>query len=105
MSRSFKTVPQTPGEIERFYLDVNQKLDGTEATLADIDQRSQSPVGAMQSETERTLSDLVKAAQAPLRAQIDELWKMLRDIKRESQSTKVDDLERRIDSIEKSARF
>lgn len=105
MTRFAKIVPKTPLELERFYLDVEQKLGNTDATLEELDQRSQSPVGAMQSETERTLSDLVRMAQSPLKAQIEEIHRLLRDIKRESQSTKIDDLERRIDSIEKSARF
>lgn len=105
MSRFPKPIPGTPLELERFFLETEKKLGGTDATLEEIDQRSQSPVGAFQSETERALTDIIKAAQAPIRAQVEELYRLLRDIKRESQSTKVDDLERRIDSIEKSARF
>jgi len=119
MSRFPRIVPKTPGELERFYLDVEKKLGGTDATLEEVDQRSQSPVGAIQSENERALRDLVKSVVAPLKAQISELERQLRnneapryiyEIERNcetaaSQATKLDDLERRIDSIERSARY
>jgi len=124
MSRFSKIVPATPLELERFYLDTINKLQGTDASLDDIDQRSQSPVSAMIGEAERVITSIVKAAQAPLRAQIsdlertvrnlqsvslsskvDDLERSTRNAQSQSLSTKVDDLERRIDSIERSARY
>ena len=123
MSRRFpKVMPSNELELERFYLAVIDKLQGTTASLDDLDQRAQSPVGAMQSELERTLSDIIKAIISPLNAQISELERQIRNTQRDSQSakiddmerrlsnalsqsTKVDDLERRINSIEASARF
>lgn len=106
MSRRFsKIIPKNASEVERFYLDVIQKLEGTTATLEEVDQRSTWPGASVASELERSIVDLYKSMIAPLRAQIDDLERTIRNIQGNSLSTKVDDLERRIDSIERSARF
>jgi hypothetical protein len=86
MTRFSQIVPKTPLEQERFFLDVAKKLGGTEATLEEVDQRSTWPGASVTSEIERLLADLTKRIETPLRAQISEL-------------------ERRIDSLERSARF
>lgn len=125
MSRRFsKIVPTSPLELERFYLDTINKLQGTTATLDDLDQRSTWPGASVTSELERSISAITKSITATLRAQISELERIARnmqginqsaridDLERSirnmgstSLSTKIADLERRIDSIEKSARF
>lgn len=106
MSRRFsEIVPQSPLEIERFFLDAIDKLKGTNSTLDELDQRSGYPGASVTSELERAISDYGKRITAPLRAQIDELERTIRGLQTRSLSTKVDDLERRIDSIERSARY
>ena len=79
-------VPQTEMEQERFYLEVIEKLVNTNITLAELEQRADYPAAATNSELERTVRSIISAVQSPLRSQIA-------------------DLERRINSIEKSARF
>jgi len=106
MSRRFsKVIPKTPLELERFYIDVVAKLEGTTATLEEVDQRSTYPGASVTAELERTIRDLYRIAVVPLRAQIDDLERTIRSLQGSSLSTKVDDLERRINSIEMSARF
>ena len=87
MTRRFsKIVPKSDLELERFYLDVAEKLGGTTATLEEVDQRSTYPGASVTGELERTVRDIYRLAVAPLRSQISEL-------------------ERRINSIENGARF
>lgn len=106
MSRRFsEIVPANILEVERFYLDAIEKLRGTSVTLDELDQRSGYPGASVTSELERAISDYGKRITAPLRAQIDELERIIRGLQTRSLSTKVDELERRIDSIERSARF
>ncbi len=81
-----KIVPKTDRETERFYLEVVEKLSNTDITLAELEQRADFPAAATSGELERGIRGLVTAIQAPLRSQID-------------------DLERRINSLERSARF
>lgn len=125
MSRRFsKIVPTSPLELERFYLDTINKLEGTTATLDDLDQRSTWPGASVTSELQRDITSLTKSITATIRAQIseleriarnmqginqsarmDEIERAIRSIGSTSLSAKVDDLERRIDSMERSARF
>jgi len=87
MSRRFsKVIPKTDLELERFYIDVVAKLEGTTSTLEEIDQRSTYPGASVTAEIERTIRDIYRVVVAPMRSQIS-------------------DLERRINSIENSARF
>ena len=106
MSRRFsKVVPKSDLELERFYLDTINKLQDTTATLEEVDQRSTWPGASVTSELERLIYDIAKRVAAPLKAQISELERQLRNSQGLSLSTKLDDLERRINSIERSARF
>lgn len=87
MSRRFsKIIPKTELELERFYIDTIAKLEGTSATLEEVDQRSTYPGASVTGELERIIRGMVQSANAPLRSQIA-------------------DLERKIDSMERSARF
>lgn len=87
MTRRFsKVVPKTDLELERFYLDVQEKLGGTTATLEEVDQRSTYPGASVTGEQERMIRDFYRTVVAPLRSQISEL-------------------ERRVNSLENGARF
>jgi len=87
MSRRFsKIIPKTDLELERFYIDVVEKLQGTTASLEEVDQRSTYPGASITAEIERAIRDIYRTVVAPMRSQISEL-------------------ERRINSIENSARF
>ena len=106
MSRRFgEIVPATPGELEQFYLQVVDKLKGTSSTLEEVDQRSNWPGAPIVADLDRAIRDLVNSAVAPLRAQIASLEQQLRNENVLSFNNELADLERRIDSIEKSARF
>jgi len=105
MSRRFgEIVPATPGELEQFYLQVVDKLKGTSSTLEEVDQRSNWPGAPIVADLDRAIRGLADSAVAPLRAQISELEQKLRNQQGQSANI-IAELERRIDSIEKSARF
>lgn len=114
--------PSNPYEIERFYLEVIDKLKGTTVSIEEVDQRSNWPGASIISDLDRAIRDLISNAVAPLRSQIADLERQLRNqqsfaarineldlqIRRLDTSatrTSIDYLERRINSIEVSARF
>ena len=61
MSRRFsKIVPVAPLELERFYLDTINKLEGTDSTLADEEKKSAIPVVGMIHDINRKLESLAR---------------------------------------------
>lgn len=61
MSRRFsKVVPQSPLELERFYLDTINKLENTTSSLADEEQKSGIPVIGMIHDISRRVESLVR---------------------------------------------
>lgn len=101
--RFSKVIPQNPLEQERFYLDTIEKLQGTTATLEELDQRSNWPGAAITGDIERAINAIVKSAVSPLKAHISDLERIIRNL--QNRPNRVDELERRINSIENGARF
>ena len=61
MSRRFsKVVPQSPLELERFYLDTINKLENTESSLSDEEQKSGIPVIGMIHDINRRIESLTR---------------------------------------------
>lgn len=107
MSRVFsKVVPKTSKELEQFYLDTGEKLGGTSTRLADVDYRASAPTQApaaitsVVGEMGRSLSDIEKAAAAPMRAQIDGLENQVRNLQVASMASRIDELERQIRNLQ-----
>ena len=59
MSRRFsKVVPKSELELERFYLDTINKLEGTTTTLSDEEQKSSIPLVGMVHDLKRVIVSL-----------------------------------------------
>lgn len=83
MSRVFsKIVPQSPLELERFYLDTIEKLADTNSTLADEDKKSSVPIIGMLHEVNRKI-DTVTRDNRTLRTHITRLEAKIADIERQ----------------------
>lgn len=62
MSRVFsQIVPKTPAELERFYLDAIEKLQGTTSTLSDEDKKSSIPFNGMISKLDRSVEYIARS--------------------------------------------
>lgn len=99
--------PRSERELEEFFLQVRNKLKGTTATLEEVDQRSGWPGSSISSEFEREIRSIFSSTVASLRAHVSELETKVARLNeaKAAQSATISDLERRIDSIEKSARY
>lgn len=99
--------PRSEREVEEFYLQAIDKLKNTTATLEEVDQRSGYPGASVAAELDREARSLANAITLSLRAQIGELETRLNRLSdaNAKQSAVISELERRIDSIEKSARY
>lgn len=100
-------IPRSPRELEEFYLQAIDKLKGTTATLEEVDQRSGYPGASVSAELERDVRYLADAMAATFRAQIGELEVKVSRLTAigSTQAAIISELERRIDSLEKSARY
>lgn len=99
--------PRSPREIEEFFLQAIDKLKNTTATLEEVDQRSGYPGASVSAELEREVRRLSDGMTAALRAQIGELEVKVSRLTAigSTQAAIISELERRIDSLEKSARY
>lgn len=99
--------PRSPREVEEFFLQTIDKLKNTTTTLEEVDQRSGYPGASVAAELDRDSRNLANAITVSLRAQIGELESKLSRLTdaNAKQSAVISELERRIDSIEKSARY
>ena len=89
MSRRFsQIVPQSPGEIEQFYLDTIDKLRGTDSTLADEEKKSSLPVVGMVHDLARKLDSLTRDGRN-LRLAVDAAIHSIETISRDGRNLKT----------------
>ena len=105
MSRFTERVPKSDRELEQFYLQTAKKLAGTDTTLEELDQRGNWPGQSVTDELERAIRSIVGGMMAPLKAQLAEIDRRISKGDIITVRTQITELERKINSIEASARF
>ena len=98
MSRRFsKVVPKSELELERFYLDTINKLEGTTTTLSDEEQKSSIPLVGMVHDLKREIVSLSRDTRN-MKAELAALARVQHENR--TLRAKIYNLEKRIENIE-----